>query len=174
MGVGLYIERKGILDFIDLAKELPEYKFIWFGDTDKKLIPEIVQNALSSHSTNLKLAGYVENEEIKLSMQAADMFIMPTYEETEGIPALEACASKCKMIVRDIPVFDGWLEDGENVYRAKDINEFKKLIQMMRNDELVDLTEIAYLVAEERDLMQVGKRLKYVYESVKKNSLSYF
>lgn len=31
MGVGLYIERKGILDFVELAKRLPEYKFIWFG-----------------------------------------------------------------------------------------------------------------------------------------------
>ena len=28
MGVGLYIERKGILDFVELAKRLPEYKFI--------------------------------------------------------------------------------------------------------------------------------------------------
>ena len=30
MGVGLWIERKGILDFVELAKRLPEYKFIWF------------------------------------------------------------------------------------------------------------------------------------------------
>ena len=30
LGVGLYIERKGILDFVELAKRLPQYKFIWF------------------------------------------------------------------------------------------------------------------------------------------------
>ena len=31
VGIGFYIERKGILDFVELAKRLPEYKFIWFG-----------------------------------------------------------------------------------------------------------------------------------------------
>ena len=28
IGIGLYIERKGIVDFVELAKRLPEYKFI--------------------------------------------------------------------------------------------------------------------------------------------------
>ena len=31
IGIGLYIERKGIVDFVELAKRMPEYKFIWFG-----------------------------------------------------------------------------------------------------------------------------------------------
>ena len=31
IGVGLYIDRKGIVDFVELAKQLPDYKFIWFG-----------------------------------------------------------------------------------------------------------------------------------------------
>ena len=31
MGLGLYLERKGILDFVSMARRMPEYKFIWFG-----------------------------------------------------------------------------------------------------------------------------------------------
>ena len=30
-GIGLYIERKGIVDFVNIAKSFPQYKFIWFG-----------------------------------------------------------------------------------------------------------------------------------------------
>ena len=31
IGIGLYIERKGIVDFVELAKRMPDYKFNWFG-----------------------------------------------------------------------------------------------------------------------------------------------
>ncbi len=34
MSAGLIIKRKGILDFIELAKRMPEYQFIWFGTAD--------------------------------------------------------------------------------------------------------------------------------------------
>ena len=44
-----------------------------------------------------------------------------TLEETEGIPIIEACATKTPALIRDIPVFEEWLEDGVNVYKAKDI-----------------------------------------------------
>ncbi|MEN2299993.1 hypothetical protein AAH972_14195, partial [Enterococcus faecalis] len=30
--VGLFFERKGITDFIEVARELPDYNFIFFGD----------------------------------------------------------------------------------------------------------------------------------------------
>lgn len=30
MSVGLYFERKGLLDFVELAREMPDFKFIWF------------------------------------------------------------------------------------------------------------------------------------------------
>ena len=42
MSVGLYFERKGILDFVELAEQMPEYKFIWFGYTPDIQIPSKV------------------------------------------------------------------------------------------------------------------------------------
>ena len=89
-------------------------------------------------------------------------------EETEGIPIIEACACKCKALIRDIPVFDNWLEDGLNVYKAKNIDEFEVKIKKIINNELPDLTEEAYHVAEMRSLEIVGEKLKQVYEEVLK------
>ena len=166
MGIGLYLERKGILDFIELAKRLPQYKFIWFGYTPLYSIPEKIRQAVKTKLPNLCFAGYVEQEMIIKAMNGADLYVFPTLEETEGIPVMEACACKQRILVRDIPVFEGWLEDGVNVYKAKDVDEFEIKINKILNNELEDLTENAYNVALERDLKIIGQKLKEVYEHV--------
>jgi 1,2-diacylglycerol-3-alpha-glucose alpha-1,2-glucosyltransferase len=166
MAIGLYLERKGILDFVELAKKLPQYKFIWFGYTPLYTVPEKIRKAVKTELPNLIFAGYVEQDMIISAMNGADLYIFPTLEETEGIPILEACACRQKAIVRDIPVFDDWLIDGVNVYKAKDIDEFERKIKKVLEGTLPDLTEEAYKVACSRDLKIIGERLKEVYEKV--------
>ena len=166
IGIGLYIERKGIVDFVELAKRLPEYKFIWFGYSPLAASTKEVIKAVNTKLDNLFFPGYVEQEEIKKALSGCDLYLFPTLEETEGIPIVEACACKTKSLIRDIPIFEDWLEDGVNVYKAKDVNEFEIKIKKILNNELPDLTENAYLVAQERDLKNIGKKLKKVYENL--------
>ena len=167
IGIGLYIERKGIVDFVELAKRLPEYKFIWFGYSDLKFATKPVKKAVNTKLDNLIFAGYVEQSKIKEAMNGCDLYLFPTLEETEGIPIIEACACKTKALIRNIPVFD-WLIDGKDVYKANDINDFEDKINKILNNELPDLTEKAYLLAKERDLKVIGKKLKSVYDFVMK------
>lgn len=166
MGVGLYIERKGILDFVELAKRLPNYKFIWFGHSPLAASPAKVRKAVNTKLDNLFFPGYVEPTELKGAYSGADLFIFPTQEETEGIPILEACSAKIKAIVRDIGVFDEWLLDGVNVYKAKDIDEFEEKIIKVLNNDLPDLTEEGYQVALNHDIKKVGKDLVNIYKDV--------
>ena len=168
IGIGLYIERKGIVDFVELAKRLPEYKFIWFGYSPLKAATKPVKEAVNTKLDNLVFAGYVEQEEISWAMSGCDLYLFPTLEETEGIPIIEACASKCRTLIRDIPVFDNWLKDGKNTYKAKNIDEFEDKIKKIINNKLPDLTEEAYKVAEERRIEKIGQLLKKVYEDVLK------
>ena len=169
LGIGLYIERKGIVDFVELAKRMPEYKFIWFGYSPLSAATKNVRDAVNTKLDNLIFAGYVESDMIVGAMSGCNVYIFPTLEETEGIPIVEACACKCKAIIRDIPVFDDWLQDGVNVYKAKDVDEFETKIKKVINNELPDLTEEAHKVAEERSLEIVGEQLKHVYEEVLNN-----
>lgn len=169
IGIGLYLERKGILDFVELAKRLPQYKFIWFGYTDLKLVPKKIKEAVTTNLPNLIFAGYVEPEMIKGALSGANLYIFPTLEETEGIPIMEACACKQKAVIRDIPVFEGWLNDSKNVYKAKDVDAFEIKIKKILNNELPDLTEEAYKVALSRDVKKVGAELIKVYEDVLKS-----
>jgi len=169
MAIGLYLERKGILDFVELAKRLPEYKFIWFGFTPLYTVPKKIRKAVQTKLPNLTFAGYVQNEMIIKAMKGANLYIFPTLEETEGIPIIEACGTKAPALIRDIGVFEEWLEDGINVYKAKDIDEFEEKIVKIVEGKLPNLTEEAYKVAVERDLKVVGKQLKAIYKKVLKD-----
>lgn len=166
IGVGLYIERKGILDFVELAKRLPEYKFIWFGHSPLAASPAKVRKAVNTELENLTFPGYVEPTELIGAYSGCDLFIFPTLEETEGIPILEACSMKTKAIIRDIGVFEDWLEDNVNVYKAKDIDDFEDKIIGVLEGRLPDLTEDGYKVAIDHDIKKVGKELVTIYKEV--------
>ncbi len=166
VGVGLYIERKGIIDFVELAKRMPEYKFIWFGYSPLSATTKDVRKAVNTKLDNLVFAGYVEQSIIVEAMNGCDIYLFPTYEETEGIPIIEACACEATSVIRDIPIFEDWLEDGKNVYKAKNIDEFEDKIKKIINKELPPVGKEAYKVAQERDIRNVGKQLREVYEEV--------
>ena len=166
MGIGLYIRRKGITDFVELARRFPEYRFIWFGYSSLKAATHDVREAVKNSPSNLTWAGFVDRQTIKAAMSGADLFLFPTLEETEGIPIIEACACRQNAIVRDIPAFEEWLEDGKNVYKAKDVDEFEAKIRDFFDGKLPSLADEAYQVAKERDLKLIGPQLRAVYEEV--------
>lgn len=167
ISIGLYIERKGIIDFVELAKKMPEYKFIWFGYSPLIASPRKIRKAVKTKLPNLIFAGYAEREMIKAALSGCDLYLYLTKEETEGIPIVEACACKTKSLIRDIPVFSDWLIDGVNVYKANSIPEFETKIKAILNGELKDLTKEAYKVAKERDQKMIAKRLKDIIETLK-------
>lgn len=174
MGVGLYIERKGILDFVELAKRLPEYKFIWFGHSPLAASPVKIREAVNTKLDNLVFAGYVEPEVLRGAYSGCNLYLFPTLEETEGIPIMEACAARIPALIRDIPVFSEWLEDGVNVYKAKNIDEFEVKIKKILNNEFSNLTEEGYKVAKTRDIKRVGKKLIDIYKNVLESDISVY
>lgn len=166
IGIGLYIERKGIIDFVELARRLPEYQFIWFGYSPLLFSPNKVKKAVNTKLDNLLFAGYVKKDMIKSALSGCDLYLFPTKEETEGIPIVEACACKTPSLIRDIGVFEDWLLDGVNVYKAKDINSFEVKIKDILNGKLKNVTNKAYEVARERNIKNIGRKLKQVCESL--------
>ncbi|WP_040398825.1 glycosyltransferase family 4 protein [Anaerococcus senegalensis] len=165
ISVGLFIERKGILDFVDLAKKLPQYEFIWFGELNLKLVPEKIRKAVKTDLNNLHFPGYVDQNLLREAYSGSDLYIFPTFEETEGIVLLEALSTKADIIIRDIEIYKN-LKEGENIYKAKDKEEFYKKIKLILEGKLPSLKEKAYLLAKEKSLENVGERLKKIYEQL--------
>ncbi|MGO3751752.1 MAG: glycosyltransferase family 4 protein [Peptoniphilaceae bacterium] len=169
VSVGLYIKRKGILDFVELAKRLPEYEFYWFGHTDLNLLSKEIRNAVTTNLDNLHFPGYVSSSELRMVYSACDLYFFPTYEETEGIVLLEAIATKAQTLIRDIEIYEKNFIDGINIYKASNLDEFEEKIKAILEGKLDDLTEEAYKFIKTKSIEEVGNRLKYLYEEVYKN-----
>lgn len=164
LSVGHYIERKGILDFVALAEEMPQYQFYWFGYTNLKLVPTPVKQAVTKPLPNIHFPGYVDKNELRDAYCGSDLFLFLTHEETEGIVLLEALASKVPVLIRDIPIYSNWLRDGYHVYKGNSIAEFKEKIVEIIEGELPEITSNGYALALERNLNSVGQRLMHIYK----------
>lgn len=165
--VGLFFERKGITDFVELARRFPEYRFIWFGHTPMYSIPKNIRDIVKEdHPDNVEFPGYIKGDIIEGAYSAADLFFFPSHEETEGIVILEALASHQQVLVRDIPVYNGWLENGLNCYMGTNLDEFQEYIAKLLNHELEDTRDNGYQVAEKKSIQRIGKELKEVYDKV--------
>lgn len=170
ISVGHYIERKGLLDFVELARSMPDVRFFWFGYTNLNLVPKSIRIAIENAPKNLCFPGYVERDKLRDAYCGCDLFAFLSKEETEGIVVLEALACGIPTLVRDIPVYEGWLTDRENVYKARGLTELKEKVEGILTGILPDLTASGLQVAQERNLEAVGKKLLDIYR--KENILS--
>lgn len=166
ISVGLQIKRKGILDFVEMAKRMPEYQFIWFGYTDPKLLSREIKEAIQSDLPNLQFPGYIDRNEVRIAYQACDLYLFLTHEETEGIVLLEALASKANTIVRDIPVFNPDYIDRKDVYKANSLDDFIHLTRGILDEKLPSLVDTGYQKVSEKSIDKIGQQLKEHYQSV--------
>ncbi|MHC5248893.1 glycosyltransferase family 4 protein [Enterococcus sp. LJL120] len=165
--VGLFFERKGIIDFVEIARQMPEYTFIWFGHVAMMSIPKNIRDIVKeNHPENVIFPGYIKGDIIEGAYSGADLFFFPSYEETEGIVVLEALASRQQVLVRDIPVYQDWLVAGENCYMGQSNRDFRQLIRGIVEEELPSTVKAGYYTAQQRSIREIGFELKAVYEKV--------
>lgn len=166
ISVGHLIERKGIIDFIEMGRQMPDCVFLWFGHTDYHLIPKKIVDAIKSAPTNVIFPGYVTREELRDAYCGADLFAFMSHEETEGIVVLEALACGIPTIVRDIPVYEDWLVDGVNVYKADSNEIFLFKAQRLLHGDLQSLYEEGIMIANNRSFRSISSDLKQVYNTL--------
>jgi len=163
---GLYFQRKGILDFFEVAKKMPDVQFIWFSHLNKHLCQLKILKAIKNRPSNVLMPGYVDIKVLRGAFYRANCYFFPSYEENEGIAILEAMASKLPIVVRDIGVFKDWLSDGINCYKGSNNDEFASKIKLVFENDNKDIIANANKVIEERTLDKIGQQLKDVYTKV--------
>lgn len=166
VSVGHYMERKGIRDFIKLAKNMPEITFIWFGYTNPSLVPHTIQNDIVTAPDNVKFPGYVCRDELRDAYSGSDLFLFLTHEETEGIVLLEALAMKIPILIRDIPIYKEIFSDGKEVYKGRTLGEFQDKIRKILFGRLPALQDSGYKLVKEKDISKIGMQMKIIYESI--------
>lgn len=164
IGVGLLFDRKGIFDFFDVARKMPDVKFIWFGHLSYILTQVKVVRAIKNLPPNVIMPGYIDSDVIKGAFLGANCLFFPSKEETEGIVVLEGLASKIPLVVRNIGVYDTWLEDGKNCLMANSIDGFCEKIKYTLDNDMSELINNGYETVKERSIEKVGQQLKEIYE----------
>ena len=72
---GLYFRRKGIEDFVEVARRMPDVRFIWLGSINLWLIPRKIRRlVLFDHPDNVEFPGYFKGAVFQGAMSGADAF----------------------------------------------------------------------------------------------------
>jgi glycosyltransferase involved in cell wall biosynthesis len=114
--------RKGVYDFLRLARKLSNFCFIWIGGYPYNLFSKDYKNvnrAIEQRSENTIFPGFIED--ITDAYSAADVFFMPSYAEGHSIVMLEALSMRLPLIARDIEEFREAFND--NLLYFKNIEE---------------------------------------------------
>lgn len=157
--------RKGVKDFVYAAERLEDVEFIWFGKIPS-LSPREIKKEIEAAPENLKFTGFVEDP--REAFAAGDLFFFPTHEETQGMSVLEAAYCEMPILVRDIPAFEGWLENRENCLKADSSEDFVQKIEEVRDDKELraKIARGAKKESKKHTLDRVGEKLRDAYKSM--------
>lgn len=132
IGVGQLIGRKGIDDFLDIARAIPEVRFLWAGGRPFGRLTEgiiRINEKLAQVGDNFINAGPIDLEDMPDIYAAADLMLFPSYQENCPLAPIEASASGMPVIFRDIEEYRSLYE---NPYlKARDKEEFIMLTKRM-------------------------------------------
>ncbi|OFK59579.1 hypothetical protein HMPREF2811_04380 [Globicatella sp. HMSC072A10] len=109
ISVGQVQTRKGVLDFIEIAKQLPEVQFIWAGGFSFGKITDGYDQltaVIKNPPSNVKFVGIVDREQMNELYNACDLLLTTSYNELFPVSILEAVNSGLPILVRDLDLYE--------------------------------------------------------------------
>lgn len=135
LGVGQVQTRKGVKDFIEVAKSLPDITFVWAGGFSFGKMTDGYEelNKLYHHPpSNVHFLGIIPREKMNDIYNIADILFMPSYNELFPMSILEAVNSCKPLLLRDLDLYQDILF---NKYLSDHDNQgFQEKILLLRNN----------------------------------------
>lgn len=128
-------KRKGVMDFMEIAKKMPDLYFVWAGDFSFGRISqdfEQIKKVVANPPENVTFLGLVDHDDMNLLYNASNMMLLPSYEELFPMTILEAMRCQIPILVRDLDIYDNILFD--YVQYAKSTDEFVSCIRRLSED----------------------------------------
>ncbi len=164
-------KRKGVFDFVEVAKQLPEYNFVWVGAVPpfKTMSGRRRIKKIMKEQKNVLFPGYCSYEELASAYNAADLFVSPSYSETFGLTIVEAAFCKLPVIVRNLEVLDNFKDFAVYFNDNKDLAE--KISSILKNEkERKKLGNLSFEKSQKFSAENHVKKLIKVYdEAIKEN-----
>ena len=135
LGAGQVQNRKGVLDFIEVAKMLPDIKFIWAGGFSFGAITDghsELKKVMNNPPKNVRFLGIIPRDEMNDLFNACDLLFVPSYNELFPMTILEAVSTETPILLRNLELYEDILF---KKYLCCDNNkDFAKLIDKLRKD----------------------------------------
>lgn len=136
IGVGQVQTRKGVLDFIDVAKRLPHIQFVWCGGFSFGKITDgydELKKIIENPPSNVRFLGIIPRDNMNDIYNMADLLFMPSYNELFPMSILEAVNLHRPLVLRSLELYEDILF---KKYQAADENvKFKELIERLYTDK---------------------------------------
>lgn len=136
VSVGQLHKGKGVLDFIKIAEENPDIKFLWVGGFNFGNVMEgyeEIKKVYDNPPKNLRFTGIVDRKEVNILCNISDVFFLPSYYESFALVALEASHTEKPIILRKLDTYKNIYYD--NVLYGNNNEEFVKYIRMLKEDK---------------------------------------
>lgn len=145
LGVGQVQTRKGVKDFLEVARLNPGLSFVWAGGFSFGRMTDgysELKKAMENPPRNVKFLGIVERKDMNEIYNAADLLFMPSFAELFPMSILEAASAGIPFLLRDLDLYKKILFDDYEV--GADVDSFSTKVK-----ELAKSKE-AYAKAKEK------------------------
>ena len=136
LGSGQVQTRKGVIDFVEVAKKLPDVKFIWAGGFSFGAITDghtELKKIMEHPPKNVEFLGIVPREEMNDLFNAADLLFVPSYNELFPMTILEAVSTDTPILLRDLELYEDILF--KKYLSANNNNDFAKVIEKLKKNK---------------------------------------
>jgi glycosyltransferase involved in cell wall biosynthesis len=124
--IGRMVSQKGIFDLLkvmaELARTRPSFRLVMVGTGPERefFISEMQRLKLA----NIKLAGFISEEEKIVLLKKSAYFFFPSYEEGWGIALAEALYCECRCLCYQLPHYQSIFGDFPAYVRLGDVGDF--------------------------------------------------
>lgn len=133
--VGQLQKRKGVLNFIEIARRMPDYQFVWAGGFSFGKISEgyeEIREAMKHAPKNIKFLGIIDREKMNEVYNMADVMFLPSYEELFPMTILESMNCALPVLVRDLSIYDPILFD--YALRGRETSDFVRILTQLKEE----------------------------------------
>ncbi len=134
--VGQLQKRKGVLEFIEIARSMPDCLFLWAGDFAFGKIADgysDIKKAMENLPPNVRFLGLIDRDDMNKVYNLADVMFLPSYEELFPMAILESMNCSVPILLRDLDIYENILFD---FYSKADNNkDFALLLRRLKEDK---------------------------------------
>lgn len=136
LGCGQVQTRKGVKDFVEVAKKNPDKQFVWAGGFSFGKITDgykELKAIMDNPPSNVHFIGIIPRIEMNDIFNMTDVLFMPSFAELFPMAILEAVNSHTPVLLRDLDLYEDILF--HKYEKASDVDGFHEKINLLATDK---------------------------------------